>query len=107
MPRAKKMCPTCPFRGIRESEKRELAVVEADAWGCHEENPYGWTDIQCRGHFEAQKKYPPTEHEVPCLRKWQDEFSAAFALSVLNGTDIDKLPLAPTRDEMNARTRMM
>jgi hypothetical protein len=67
----KTMCQTCPFRGISEEERRELAVVEPEAWGCHTENPWTWTDIQCRGHYEARKKYPPSAEDVAVLNEWR------------------------------------
>jgi hypothetical protein len=70
MTRARKMCKTCPFRGISESEKRELAVVDPDAWPCHTEHPFGDGDMQCRGHYEAQKKYPVLPHEAERWRSW-------------------------------------
>lgn len=57
--RANKMCGTCPFRGADEDYKRECAHIPADAWPCHSEALSDWdTDIQCRGHFEARRKYP-------------------------------------------------
>lgn len=58
MRRANKQCKTCPFRGIDETERRELAKVPADWWPCHTEQGYAaGCDIQCRGHWEAQRKY--------------------------------------------------
>lgn len=59
MIRARRQCSTCPFRGIAEDERRELAKVPAEGWPCHSEQGY-WAscDIQCRGHWEAQRKYP-------------------------------------------------
>lgn len=60
MIRAKKMCRTCPFRGIDDAERRELAQVPADEWPCHTEQGYStYSDIQCRGHWEAQRKFGP------------------------------------------------
>lgn len=55
MSRAQKQCRNCPFRGIDEAERQELALVPADWWPCHGEWPR--EDIQCRGHWEAQRKY--------------------------------------------------
>lgn len=61
MQRAQKQCQTCPFRGVSEHERRELAVVPPDYWECHTEAGYtGGSGIQCRGHWEARRKYPPT-----------------------------------------------
>ena len=59
MSRARKMCKGCPFRGIDEVERESLAKVPAENWPCHDEQGY-WAscDIQCRGHWEAQRKYP-------------------------------------------------
>lgn len=56
MIRAKKQCKTCPFRGLLDDERRELAKVEN--WPCHTEQGY-WAecDVQCRGHWEAQRKF--------------------------------------------------
>ena len=61
MRRAVKMCKDCPFRGIDEAERKDLAKIQADDWPCHTEQGYAYTsDIQCRGHWEAQRKYPLT-----------------------------------------------
>lgn len=62
MVRANKQCKTCPFRGIDETERRELAALPAENWPCHTEQGY-WSscDIQCRGHWEAQRKYRNAE----------------------------------------------
>ena len=58
MRRATKVCSGCPFRGIDESERQELAKIPD--WPCHtEQGYYASCDIQCRGHWEAQRKYPP------------------------------------------------
>lgn len=79
----RKMCETCPFRGISQAERKKLAVVEPDAWGCHSENPYGWTDIQCRGHYAARQKYPPTAEDIAALKAerevWMSEFRASLS----------------------------
>ena len=59
MRRATKMYKTCPFHGIDEAERKELAQVEPENWACHtEQGYYSSCDIQCRGHWEAQRKYP-------------------------------------------------
>lgn len=55
MRRANKQCAGCPFRGLPKTERIELAAVPADEWPCHTEAGYSSTDIQCRGHWEAQK----------------------------------------------------
>lgn len=57
MIRARKMCKSCPFRGMDdEKERRVCASVEPENWPCHTEHPYGPGDIQCRGHWEARRK---------------------------------------------------
>lgn len=96
MQRAKRMCKTCPFRGVSESERYELALVEPEAWTCHSEHPHGWGDTQCRGHFEARRKYPVAEHEAAAFSAWQEEFNKAFVA----GVNADKLPLAPMRADL-------
>jgi hypothetical protein len=59
MRRAAKMCKDCPFRGLAEIERKDLARFPAENWACHTEQGYwGSCDIQCRGHWEAQRKYP-------------------------------------------------
>ena len=61
--RANKMCPSCPFRGADDAYKQETAGIEADEWPCHSEQMTSWdTDIQCRGHFEARRKFPNEVH---------------------------------------------
>lgn len=59
MRRARKMCKGCPFRGIDEVERAELAKITPENWPCHDEQGF-WSecDIQCRGHWEAQRRYP-------------------------------------------------
>ena len=57
--RATKMCSDCPFRGADENYKRECASIPAENWPCHTENLYGEDGIQCRGHWEAVRKYLP------------------------------------------------
>lgn len=58
MRRAQKQCRACPFRIMTESERREMATVEAEQWACHtEQGYYAECDIQCRGHWEAQRKF--------------------------------------------------
>lgn len=63
MIRAIKQCPSCPFRGLGNSERAELAKVPADWWPCHNEWPMA--DIQCRGHWEAQRKFGNITEPVP------------------------------------------
>lgn len=94
MKRAARMCKSCPFRGIDESERSKWAVVEPENWPCHTEHPMGWGDTQCRGHFEAQRKYPPKPHELERLVKWRNEVNAWLAY----GGSSDKAPKAPKRD---------
>lgn len=58
MIRAAKMCKTCPFRGLEDSERHALAAVPPEDWPCHTEQEYdGSCDVQCRGHWEAQRKF--------------------------------------------------
>lgn len=87
MPVRRKMCETCPFRGISEAERKELAVVEPEAWGCHSENPYGWTDIQCRGHYAARKQYPPTQADIDALNAWRASVNAEMLRARREGSD--------------------
>ena len=51
------MCPTCPFRGADDSVKRSCATVRANDWPCHTEDIYGDAGVQCRGHYEAVRKF--------------------------------------------------
>lgn len=52
------MCETCPFRSADEEYKRECADIPAEDWPCHTEDlVYGERGIQCRGHYEARRKY--------------------------------------------------
>lgn len=96
MVRAKKMCATCPFRGMSAADRYENAVVPPDDWPCHTEHPIGWGETQCRGHYEARRKFPPAPHEVVRLKNWQRDLSALMAANV----PIDALPPAPMRDPM-------
>jgi hypothetical protein len=60
MRRAAKQCKTCPFRGLDKAERRELAKVPAEEWPCHSEQGYlAYSDIQCRGHWEARRALEP------------------------------------------------
>lgn len=60
--RAKKMCEECPFHMIDEADKKISAKDET--FTCHmEDGPGGGiSDIQCRGHWEARRKYK-SEHK--------------------------------------------
>ena len=51
------MCKTCPFRGADEGYKRECADILAKDWPCHSEDVYGEAGIECRGHYEARRKF--------------------------------------------------
>lgn len=67
MRRARKQCASCPFRGVSEAERKELAAVPAENWPCHtEQGFFAACDIQCRGHWQAQRKYPPTPVLTEC-----------------------------------------
>lgn len=90
MKRREKMCSGCPFRGMSATEKREAALIDPVGWPCHEEGGYfGWSEIQCRGHFEACRKYPRSEADKDRFAKWQDDFNVAFGA----GVTVDSLPV--------------
>jgi hypothetical protein len=57
MIRNSRMCSTCPFRGADETYRRESAEVHPELWPCHTDDLYGENGIQCRGHWEAQRKF--------------------------------------------------
>ena len=58
MQRAVHQCETCPFRDADEKYKRSSANIPAENWPCHTEAGYvGYSDVQCRGHWEAARKY--------------------------------------------------
>ena len=59
--RAVKQCPTCPFRGADERYRRECAEIDGEEWPCHTEDLHGQYGVQCRGHWEAQRKYNPRQ----------------------------------------------
>jgi hypothetical protein len=62
MYRRQRMCESCPFRGADDAYKREAAPIPPDDWPCHSEGHFGQgSDIQCRGHFEARRKFPTRE----------------------------------------------
>lgn len=84
----KKQCADCPFRIMTQDEIYDAAVIDPDNWGCHTEQGFGWTDIQCRGHWRSVKKYPPDKSEIANFKEWQVKFNRAFA----DGLDIDCLP---------------
>lgn len=69
MRRRAKMCESCPFRGADDDYKRECADIIPELWPCHSEGYFGAdSDIQCRGHYEARRKFPtPTQgtHDDP------------------------------------------
>lgn len=61
MRRAQRMCETCPFRlRLSKREVRELAQLSPEEWPCHTEAGYTTTDIQCRGHWQARRKFAAT-----------------------------------------------
>ena len=70
MRRARRMCRNCPFRGIDETEREELAKIPSTNWPCHDEQGY-WAecDVQCRGHWEAQRKFSTASGEAERSRK--------------------------------------
>ena len=90
----KKQCDTCPFRGATEAQIAGDAIVDPEHWGCHSENPYGWTDVQCRGHWRARKRYPPTEEELSAFKAWQANWNKLFS----QGVSVDDLPEPPVRE---------
>lgn len=52
------MCEECPFRDADEKQRQECAAVPPHWFTCHiEDGPNGQSEIQCRGHWEAQRKY--------------------------------------------------
>lgn len=58
MRRRSKMCSTCPFRGADDAYKADSATIQPDDWPCHSEGHFGQgSDIQCRGHYEARRKF--------------------------------------------------
>jgi hypothetical protein len=58
MKRRRSMCETCPFRTADETYRREAAALPAPNWPCHDELDFhGESDIQCRGHHEARRKF--------------------------------------------------
>jgi hypothetical protein len=59
MRRAKRMCATCPFRlPLTKAERQELAAIEPEGFPCHTEQGYdSWSDIECRGHWEARRQF--------------------------------------------------
>ncbi len=60
MKRRSKMCASCPFRGADDAYKAECAEVQPWAWPCHTEVSYDTgSTIQCRGHYEARRKFAP------------------------------------------------
>lgn len=73
MRRRSKQCKTCPFRGADDAYRKECAVIPAEDWPCHSEDVFGATDIQCRGHYEAQRKFPPSESDYAELMRWRAE----------------------------------
>jgi hypothetical protein len=40
----------------------ELAQLRPDEFPCHTEAGYATTDIQCRGHWEARRKFIQPNH---------------------------------------------
>lgn len=78
MKRARRMCKSCPFRGASEEDRFELAVVDPEAWPCHTEHPHGGGDTQCRGHFEARRKYPVLHHETMRWKAWVKDHDFHF-----------------------------
>ena len=94
MPVMKKQCATCPFRGASEQQVARDAIIDPSQWGCHSDAAYGWTEKQCRGHWRARRKYPPTDAEIATFENWQSDFNKKFAL----GVDIDDLPPSPVRE---------
>ena len=58
MVRRNRMCATCPFRGADDAYKRECSEIQPENWACHSEGYFGAdTNIQCRGHYEARRKF--------------------------------------------------
>lgn len=57
MIRRAKRCLTCPFRGASDETKRSCAHIAAEDWPCHTEDMHADSGIQCRGHWEAQRRF--------------------------------------------------
>ena len=59
MIRARKQCKSCPFKGIDEATRLELAAIPPDEFTCHTLDGYqpGSSGAQCRGHWEARRKF--------------------------------------------------
>jgi hypothetical protein len=75
-----------------QADRYENAVIDPVMWPCHTEHPMGLGgDTQCRGHYEARRRYPVKQHETKRLHAWQDEMGKAVAA----GLDV---PLPPVRD---------
>jgi hypothetical protein len=65
MRRAARMCENCPFRlKLSRAEVLELAVIKPEDFECHTEAGYTSTDIQCRGHWQARRKFGNVEQKV-------------------------------------------
>lgn len=69
----RKQCASCPFRHADEDYRKESAITPAEDWPCHTEYPWGGGDIECRGHYEAQIKHPPSAEQVAALMRWREE----------------------------------
>lgn len=58
MIRAQRMCDGCPFRlQMNNTERVELAALSPEEFPCHTEAGYTTSNIQCRGHWEARRKF--------------------------------------------------
>lgn len=56
--RRRSMCAECPFR--EKNVETAMAMAKVDGFTCHmEDSPHTMGDsfIQCRGHWEAQRKH--------------------------------------------------
>jgi len=73
MKRRHKMCESCPFRGADDNYKRECAEMAADDWPCHSEGYFGMdSDVQCRGHYEAVRKFGDCERQMASKTEQED-----------------------------------
>jgi len=57
MGRASKKCETCPFRDAAKDYAPSCAHISSEDWPCHTEDLHGDIGIQCRGHWQAVRKY--------------------------------------------------
>lgn len=52
LPKAERMCLTCPFRGAAAAYRKEAALIPAQDWPCHT-----YEGEHCAGHHAAQSRF--------------------------------------------------